>query len=330
MVRIYTEDVRHLADNYAARIDVAEIKKRLKNLLTLVGTSQPHIDYVNLLKTELDNDLLTAGPSKIELLCKQFSAFKASLSTKFGTQQQQFYKLVIDALGYDTARSYYRDVVPLMGIKTCVYCNAQYAVSFSRRDGIEYAQFEVDHWKPESRYPFLGISFYNFVPSCPSCNKHKTKKDLKFCIYSEVPYALDGVNHNPFVFLLSDDSLTRFLNSYNKDLLKLEFKSRVGDSALEEDYARFAINEMYECFRDEAAMAIRRYLFYSDAYREQLQVNYGKMFSGSLFYEEFIYGVSFGRKDVLRRPLAKMIQDIRAQLETSSAYFDWLKSKGYV
>ena len=330
MVKIFAEDVRHYAEEYAGKIDVEGIKQRLYSLLPLVDSSKHHKDYIKLLIQLIDTGLLIALPSRFDTLCKQFSALKASMTKPFGSKPRAFYKLIIQALDYDSARYFYRDYVPLMGIKTCVYCNAQYAVTFVSKGGRDYAQFEVDHWKPKNKYPFLCISFYNFVPSCPSCNKHKGENELQYSLYSEVPKVIGGTEYNPFEFRVSDGSLSRFLNSYQANILRLEFRSRTGDAAMEQDYARFGINEMYECFKDEAALCIQRYLFYSDAYRKQLQNNYGLVFANNLHYDEFIYGIPFGLKNTLHRPLSKMIQDIRSQLETSDEYFDWLKRNGWV
>ncbi|TCL67476.1 hypothetical protein EV196_10232 [Mariniflexile fucanivorans] len=29
---------------------------------------------------------------------------------------------------------------------------------------------ELDHYYPKSLYPYFGVSFYNLIPSCQSCN----------------------------------------------------------------------------------------------------------------------------------------------------------------
>lgn len=330
MVKLYVESVRHFAEEYAKQIDVTGIKYRLNGLLTTVNSSPAHEAYVKLLLRKIDDGLLIATPSQINAVCEEFVKLKAARNKRFGSTNEPFKRLIENALDYEGARGIYRSYVPAMGIKTCAYCNAQYAVSFTSRDGKEYAQFEVDHWKSREKYPFLSISFYNYVPSCPSCNKHKGKNDLAYCLYSELPQVIGGSEYNPFVFAISDLSLSRFLNTFNTDLLKLEFKSSTSDDAIERDYARFAINEMYECFKDEAALSIRRFLFYSDAYREQMRHNYSSLFSDDCLYEEFIYGIPFSRGGALLRPLAKMIQDIRSQLENSKVYFDWMKRKGII
>lgn len=329
MVKLFTEDVKRYADEYADRINYASIKKRLNRLLSTVKGYSAYEKYVEHLKSILDKGFITATPSQFSAICDDFNAFKADMSKVFGTKK--FYELVVDALWYDKARGFFRLCVPLMGIKTCVYCNAQYAVTFVERDGKEYAQFEVDHWLSKSEYPCLSISFYNFVPCCPSCNKHKSDKALAFSFYSEVPRVIASGEHDPFVFRIPNTNLSMYLAQFKPNLLKIEFKSRTSDSSMEQDYNRFAINEMYELFRDEAALTIQRFLFYSDAYREQLKTNYSKIFkSGGLPFDEFVYGISLNQSSVFSRPLGKMTQDIRAQLEESALYFSWLKSKGLI
>lgn len=326
MVKLFTEDVRSYANGYAGKICFTRIRDRLNELLTSVNGSIKHENYINHLIKILNVGLITATPSQFDAICDGFKPFGADMSKVFGTKK--FYDLVVDAMGYDDARSIFRSYVPLMGIKTCVYCNAQYAVSFTVKNGKEYAQFEIDHWMPKSEYPYLSISFYNFVPCCPACNKHKSYQPLSFCLYSESPKGNTSEEYDPFVFCIPDKNLSRYIASLNPELLKIEFRSRFSDSLLEKDFDRFAINEMYELFRDEAALTIQRFLFYSEAYRKQLKSNYCMIFnSGGLSLEEFIYGIRLSQSNVLSRPLGKMTHDIREQLESSLLYFSWLIKK---
>jgi len=326
MVKLYTEDVKPFAEEYAGKINYARIKTNLEALLKTVRGSTDHEDYVTRLKGIINEEFITATPSKLKDICSGF--IPADMSKRFN--KKQFYKLVVDAMEYDKARSLYRSYVPQMGIKTCVYCNAQYAVTFTRKNRVEYAQFEIDHWMSKNMYPCLSVSFYNFVPSCSSCNKHKGTDLLLYSMYSEIPKLIAPDGNNPFVFSIPDSNLCMYLNHFNSDLLKIEFKSRASDTQAEKDYARFAINEMYNLFKDEAGLTIKRYLFFSDAYRKQMKMNYGAAFTNSIGYDEFIYGVPLNSKDAYKRPLGKMVQDIRAQLEISTIYFSWIKKKGYL
>lgn len=99
-----------------------------------------------------------------------------------------FFELVVDAMRYDKVQ---KDIMPKyikeMGIKTCSYCNAQFATTASLQE-IKYAPkgkftvksvntscYELDHNKAKSLYPYLCTNFYNLQPSCSSCNRRKNK-----------------------------------------------------------------------------------------------------------------------------------------------------------
>lgn len=65
-------------------------------------------------------------------------------------------------------------------VGTCPYCNMvdiHYtpATAFSKTE-----KGELDHFYPKEKYPMLGLSFYNLIPSCPSCNdfQHKNNWDV--------------------------------------------------------------------------------------------------------------------------------------------------------
>lgn len=329
MVKLYVGDVMHYASEYAGKIDIKSIKQRLNDLKKPISRTKKYRQYYNYLTKILhwlDNGLLNAPPSILNQIIKDFSSLTIDMSFNI-FNGIPFYKSIITAMEYDKVRDIYRKYVPKIGIKTCVYCNAQYAITFTNTSNKEYAQFEIDHWKAKSRFPFLCISFFNFVPSCPSCNKHKGDDDLEYSLYTEIPHHINEEEYDPFVFRIPDVNLAIFLNSYQSDILKLEFKSKSHNIKMENDYKRFAINEMYQLFIDEAALFILRFLFYNNAYRKQLESSFRPLFKSGISYDEFIYGTSFRPGDTFRRPLSKMIRDLHTQLEPSIEHVMWLKEK---
>ena len=63
-----------------------------------------------------------------------------------------------------------------MKVFVCPYCNRQYIfVVGSSKD--KHARPEIDHFFPKEKYPFLALSFFNFIPSCHSCNHTKNAKE---------------------------------------------------------------------------------------------------------------------------------------------------------
>lgn len=58
-------------------------------------------------------------------------------------------------------------------LKYCPYCNAETLYAFEwKKDAttLKMAKSAFDHYFPRARYPFLGLSLYNLIPSCTRCN----------------------------------------------------------------------------------------------------------------------------------------------------------------
>ena len=50
------------------------------------------------------------------------------------------------------------------------------------------ALFELDHFYPKAKYPYLALSFYNHIPSCSNCNG-KLKRSRDFTVETHIhPY----------------------------------------------------------------------------------------------------------------------------------------------
>lgn len=76
--------------------------------------------------------------------------------------------------GYDSAiAKFFMDNAELLGIKTCYYCETAYVNTYTTWDNGKQEtrrQFDVDHFLPKDKCPLLGLSLFNFVPSCQVCN----------------------------------------------------------------------------------------------------------------------------------------------------------------
>lgn len=61
-----------------------------------------------------------------------------------------------------------------LGIDTCPYCNRQYiyTIDVGKKDSKD-GRPDIDHFFPESEYPYLSCSLFNFIPSCHLCNHQK-------------------------------------------------------------------------------------------------------------------------------------------------------------
>lgn len=82
-----------------------------------------------------------------------------SKQIQYGANTKKFYEWVSDRMRYDDVRSSW--LLPFMkqlNIKTCCYCNAQYATTFINGDD-SMASYDLDHYYPQSKYPYLSTSF---------------------------------------------------------------------------------------------------------------------------------------------------------------------------
>ena len=70
-----------------------------------------------------------------------------------------------------------------LGVRYCPYCNAEtvYSIVFKKGPPIKTARSALDHYFPQSQFPFLAISLCNLVPSCTRCNTNiKRDRELNY------------------------------------------------------------------------------------------------------------------------------------------------------
>lgn len=109
-------------------------------------------------------------------------------------------------------------------VQTCPYCNLQFIYTYENKTG--KLRGEIDHFYPKSRYPFLAISLYNFVPSCHNCNSSH-KGDIDFLLHKNIyPYEEDFGECAKFQteFLYDNDNYHIKYLFGNSDNFKLSVK----------------------------------------------------------------------------------------------------------
>lgn len=109
-------------------------KNKLNNFLLFLKDSYPvHANYVSKI-IELYEDILLLKPSQFQTFHEaHFSEGTQDMLEKrfsYTDSNKQFYSYIIDCMRYDAIRSdLMRQYIKEMHIKTCVYCNAQYAIT---------------------------------------------------------------------------------------------------------------------------------------------------------------------------------------------------------
>lgn len=306
-----------------------KIPKKYQQQVRSVISNDDVRKYIDLIIQEYEH-LLESHPTELLKHICDFEAIieRGQINKKIlgqgGTETESLSNRIVGAMGYVTIRDIvFPKYIRNLGIKVCVYCNANYAIT--DKDGNGY--YELDHWKPKSLYPYLCTSFYNLQVSCPSCNRRKSDSD-KY----------------QFFQLWNDQT------SKNRDVLKFELN--YANSARywithqsQNDYVRFQGAEaQYSKMRDDMEERLHieeRYVEHKDVMEEIFWKTkvYNHSFMASLYsginpdFRKDGHGVSglnlpISRGDVYRfifgtymlpeqihlRPLSKMTQDIAKTL----------------
>lgn len=309
------DDIKKLTNSSEEIQLCRKVKGNLK-LEETVKYSQV-VNYINRIQ-ELYDMLLIITPEQFLGTINEFSKIinpecvgKKIYKAKDGTATQSVSARVVEAMLYETVREkVFPTYVRNLGIKSCVYCNANFTIA--DKDGNGY--FDLDHWQPKSHYPFLCTSFYNLQPSCPACNRRKSAdiSNLYFSLWKDPSRKIAPV----IKFVLDETSLINYLiNGFTAQTLHLNIEAATPEDreVCSNMKRKFHLETLYAEHRDVLEEIVWKCLFYRPSYLEGLRKAFGINLSPDDVLR-MVMGVYPSEKDVHKRPLSKMIQDVAKQL----------------
>lgn len=291
------------------------------------------------------DDLNNLHPRKFESLIKQMENAYTDVDPKVAVRigkkgkYMTFANHIVKEMDYEGVRDFViRKYLssPLIGIKTCIYCNAQYAITTILEPAITEetikkikrrgrrpspkpaklgATYDLDHNYPKDKYPYLCTNFYNLQPCCPSCNRHKKDKTIRYS-----GYCWDTENPEPLHFELEPEDIILFQQNNKCDGMQPKLKSGDADLTLVVAFNKtFSIDAIYSHHTDEVQELLWRHKIYSPKGIEAVKASYKNLFSDDFDAQRFIYGTYVSDKDAHKRPLCIMKQDIIKQLKEEEA-----------
>lgn len=322
MRRILTDDVATYAEEYADCITsgkknglaqwnkmpidrLAELRNWLKQkkeyrLARYVRKIELHFREIVLL---IPDDFGLYHSRNFELVWNEGDLNK---KLAFHKEEKPFWELVVWALNYEGVRdTVFPYFIRKMKIQSCVYCNSQYAVTTEKdKDGNSWAMYQLDHFKPKSKFPYLAVSFYNLQPCCANCNQHKYNKDALFNLYTNMPSELE-----PFHFVFTPDDMIKFIVS-GDDAVLVKLDSH--DTKLLANHQElFLVDMVYGQHIDIAKETLVRLYMNDVYYRKQLHESLVELFpNGVESPERFFWGNYMNKKEIHRRPMSKYMQDV--------------------
>lgn len=235
------------------------------------------------------------------------------MKAKFhGSKTDIFFKnCLLDKFNYkDRRSSFYPKVFNNVGIKSCVYCNSQLTVTISKvveNKQVDYsARYQLDHYYPKDKYPYLSVALFNLYPVCASCNLRKSNKD-----YNDFELYTNELSKSKFRFNISNFSIAEYLRTDDIEKLEISLES---DSSVKRHDEFFRIKDIYDTQKDVAAEIIDKSLKYNSSYKKALNSAFGALNISNELVNSYILGNYTEPHDIHKRPMSKFMQDVGRQV----------------
>ncbi len=218
------------------------------------------------------------------------------------------YNLFIESVYDKTSHFNKLNFIKDIDLDTCVYCNRSYIYYLSGMADSPIKP-EIDHFYPKSIYPYLGLSFYNLIPSCSTCNSPDAKGALDPVDEDLInPYELDSDSQFLFTYKINTIDALRPLSHKYDIQVKLKYK-------IDGHNEIFKLEKLYEQHSDHVLeLIVKSKGRYAEAFRRYLQ-SYSELKFDDFEIDRLILGNYASIKEVNKRPLAKLYQDIGRELK---------------
>ncbi|WP_295574075.1 hypothetical protein [Intestinibacter sp.] len=199
-----------------------------------------------------------------------------------------------------------------LNINVCPYCNRVPITNYVNLDGREKTTGDLDHFYCQNKYPFLGLSLYNFIPSCPYCNsRYKLQKDFleERHIY---PYKESFGDNAKFKTDFNDDYDLSYLNGNSTNFnLNIEIKTQDSDelAKLNNSIKTFRLKELYSKEKEYIRDIIKKCNYYNSKEIDMLY-KFENLFDSKEEIREMVFGHCFKEDDFHKRPFSKLTKDI--------------------
>ncbi|WP_428327918.1 hypothetical protein [Mucilaginibacter sp.] len=304
--------VRHVIAEFPDEIDLQEREmiNRLRLLIDRPLTDPQELIYAETL-LNYAGEIIRAEPGDLLIYQELFDGIIAP-DLMESMQHQQLRDDVLDALRYKHWRKvFYPVYFEKIGIKSCVYCNAQATLAIKRRkkklsdkDEIQ-AKFQVDHYLPKKVYPCFSISLHNLYPVCGNCNNVKGTHKVDFNLYEELP------TRSSFNFSLRKGSQAEYLLTRKLEDIHICLDSPASDESKGfVNYSKlFELEGIYNQQKDVAEELILKAEVYTAAYKNTLASKFPGIFTTEII-DRLLTGNYTNEVDMHKRPLAKFVRDI--------------------
>jgi len=205
-------------------------------------------------------------------------------------------------------------IVHVLDIHTCPYCNRNFLDIYYGPEAIKPNRFngDIDHYFPQSKYPYLALCLYNLIPACKTCNHEKNANDRRhfhpymddhrgmYCFKTNFDVEVDI----DYLYGLSEKFDIQVFDYYNKnhnDINNIKGSVEV-----------FCLDDKYKKMTSFAKNIIRKAYIYNNGYLKDFVDQYSDILD-----EKEVIQILFDyeEKDFLNKPLSKFKYDLMKEFD---------------
>ncbi len=213
------------------------------------------------------------------------------------------------------------NVVLLLNVNVCPYCGRSFTTTVVK-DGKSYVRTcQIDHFYPQSKYPWLALSLWNMIPACGFCNNQKSaKEDIILYPYQDemgdmyrfqthpiksIGY-LVGVQDSESDFIVSLDPIVKPTDP--PELSKFI-------EPIENEIEMFKINELYSTHNYYVTNIFRQRYIFGTPYIDSLISSFGDIFHNREDVRAMLYLKRIDAESIGSHPLDKLTRDIDHEID---------------
>lgn len=222
-----------------------------------------------------------------------------------------FVNEIIEAMCYKEYRSIaYPRIINELGwnLKVCFYCN--YTGTLTIKSGVKNctAYYDLDHVLPKSKFPFLATSFFNFIPSCPSCNRRKSNK----IINNLNPFHedLEGKEMQNNIFTIEPGSKVLFYLQNDKNKLEIKVSSEINSISIKDYKEIVDLELLYNSQKHITEEILWKKKIYKPSYLAYLQNQFRALRLNEADINRILWGTDLDEININDLPMAKFKLDL--------------------
>lgn len=253
------------------------------------------------------------------------------LTSYMDKESLDFYKLNFESRSNDNLLEVFRyskfadmssaiQLMELLNVPVCPYCNRNFTTTVSRTKGIRQGQF--DHYHSKSNKPWFALSLLNLIPACGYCNQSKGKS-TKSVLY---PYK-EGMDRY-YRFRTKPVHGLGYLIGAPQTLDEFEVVGEIGtipptleqSKHIQNSLNIFHLRELYQTHQEHIAWIFRQRYIISDTYLSNLCQAFPTLFSSVQEVRDMLYMRHISSEHWGEHPLSKLTHDIDEEITELENY----------